>query len=218
MSATSSTEEITTAETAGAAPQKTSKRRGAVVGLVGLAVAIGVGALGLVMHGNYTFAKNNVAKQLSEQRIRFKPAATLTPEEKATPCLVKYAGQALTTAVQAECYANHFIGVHLKSVAGGKTFYEMRDVQTTLAAQIDQAKAANDPALPDLQHQLAAANGQRSALLEGETVRGLLLTSYGFGTLGAKAAQASTVAFGTAATVALASIGLLALTATRRSN
>ena len=34
----------------------------------------------------------------------------------------QYAGQQLTTSVQAETYADHFIGNHLIKIGGGKTY------------------------------------------------------------------------------------------------
>ena len=37
--------------------------------------------------------------------------------------------------------------------------------------------------------------GQRETVFKGETLRGLLLTSYGFSEFGTKAGQAATVAF-----------------------
>src|SRR4030095_5236791 len=81
---------------------------------------------GLVLSANARFAHNYVTDQLTAQKITFKPADALTPEEKARPCLVQYAGQQLTTGKQAECYANDFIGLHLEAVAGGKTYAELR--------------------------------------------------------------------------------------------
>jgi len=66
--------------------------------------------MGMVLASNANFAKNYTHDQLLAQGIKFKTADTLTAEEKAQPCLVKYAGQALATGKQAECYANHFIG------------------------------------------------------------------------------------------------------------
>src|SRR5205814_5418490 len=76
--------------------------------------------MGMVLTSNANFAKNYVKNQLSQQQITFKTADTLTPEEKAAPCLVKYAGQVLATGKQAECYANNFIGLHVKSIAAAR--------------------------------------------------------------------------------------------------
>ena len=88
--------------------------------------------LGLVMTSNANFAKSYVKDQLSQQKISFKTADTLTPEEAQSACLVKYAGQPLTTGKQAECYANDFIGLHLQSIADGKTYSELGAPQAAL--------------------------------------------------------------------------------------
>jgi hypothetical protein len=161
----------------------------------GLAIAGLLLVAGLVLTSNANFANNYVADQLAQQNITFKTADTLTDEEKAQPCLVSYAGQMLTTGKQAECYANNFIGLHLQSIAGGKTYAELGVPQSQLQAQVAQAQKDNAPNLADLQKQLATVTGQRETVFKGETLRGLLLTSYGFSEFGAKAAQAATVAY-----------------------
>src|SRR3954451_14467659 len=79
----------------------------------GVALAVLFLILGLVMTSNANFSKKYVKSQLAQQQITFKTSDTLTPEEKAQPCLVKYAGHQLLTGKQAECYANHFIGLHV---------------------------------------------------------------------------------------------------------
>ena len=193
----------------GTEPGKTRSKRRFMPGVAGIAVAVALVGLGSVLRSNAAFAEQNVARQMAEQRITFKPAETLTPEERNTPCLVRYAGQALTTGAQAECYANHFIGNHLKKVADGRTYSEMRAVQTELRERLTRAQAANEPGVGDLQRELGEVNGKRQTLFEGETVRGLLLTSYGFGTLGTKADQGATVAFAASVMVLLLSLVVL---------
>ena len=64
----------------------------------GLALAVLLLVLGMVMTSNANFAKNYVKDQLGQQKISFKTADTLTAEEKDSACLVKYAGQPLLTA------------------------------------------------------------------------------------------------------------------------
>ena len=150
---------------------------------------------GLVLTSNANFANNYVHDQLSAQKITFKTADTLTDEEKAQACLVSYAGQPLTTGKQAECYANNFIGLHLKNTGGGKTYAELGAVQTQLRAQITEAQKNNAPNLADLQKELTDTTAARETVFKGETLRGLLLTSYGFSEFGTKAAQAATVAY-----------------------
>jgi hypothetical protein len=161
---------------------------------------------GIVLTSNAHFANNYVKDQLSQQHITFTAADKLSDEEKAVPCVVKYAGQPLTTGKQAECYANNYIGLHLKSIAGGKTYADMGAVQSQLRAQVTAAQESNAANAADLQKQLDAVNTQRDTLFKGETLRGLLLTSYGFSEFGTKAGQAAVVAYGAAGLLLLLSI------------
>jgi len=178
-----------------------------IVSTGGLVLAGLLLIVGLVLTSNANFARTYVHDQLAAQKITFKTADTLTAQEKQQACLVTYAGQPLTTGAQAECYANNFINVHLSSIAGGKTYAELGDVQNQLKAQIATAQANNDPNLADLQKQLADATTNRDTVFKGETLRGLLLTSFGFSQFGDKAAQAATVAY--LATGVLALLALL---------
>jgi hypothetical protein len=172
----------------------------------GVALAALLLVLGLVMTSNANFAKDYVKEQLGEQKITFKSAEALTAEEKQSACLVKYAGQPLVTGKQAECYANEFIGLHVKSTAGGLTYAELGDAQTALRAKITAAQAANDPALATLQKQLTDMTAQRETLFKGETLRGLLLTSFGFSVFGVKGEQVANVAYIAAALLMLLSL------------
>jgi hypothetical protein len=164
--------------------------------------------LGMVMTSNANFAKGYVKDQLAQQHITFKTAATLTDEEKKSDCLNKYAGLPLTTGKQAECYANEFIGLHVKTATGGQTYADLGAPQSALNAQITAAKAANpnDPAIADLQAQLAKVTAQRETAFKGETLRGLLLTSFGFSVFGVKGGQVATVAYMAGALLVLLSI------------
>lgn len=160
---------------------------------------------GIVLTSNANFANNYVRDQLSEQNITFTPVAELTDEEKTQACVVENAGKPLTTGKQAECYAN-LIGLHLEGIADGKTYADMGEPQTELRTKVADAQAKNDPALADLQQQLAQVTQQRETLFKGETLRGLLLTSYGFSEFGVKAGQAAIVAFGGAGLLFLLAI------------
>jgi hypothetical protein len=177
-----------------------------IVSIGGLVLAGLLLIAGLVLTSNANFANNYVKDQLSQQNITFKTADTLTEEEKAQACVVEYAGQQLTTGEQAECYANNFIGLHLKSTADGKTYAELGVPQSQLRAQVTEAQKTNAPNLADLQAQLTEVTQQRDTVFKGETLRGLLLTSYGFSEFGAKAAQFATVAY-----LAAAAMFILAL-------
>ncbi len=165
--------------------------------------------MGIVLTSNANFAQNYTHDQLLAQGIKFKTADTLTAEEKAQPCLVKYAGQALATGKQAECYANHFIGLHVESIAAGRTYATQGDYINGLKAQLTTAQSATpqDPAkIADLNKQITDATAARTTLFQGETLRGLLLTSYGFSVFGVKGGQGAAVAFGIAALMLLLSL------------
>jgi hypothetical protein len=160
------------------------------VGLAGLLLIIGV-----VMSSNADFSKKYVTDQLAQQKITFKTADTLTDEERQAPCLVAYAGQALLTGKQAECYANEFIGLHVKTTGKGRTYAEIGDDQTVLRAQIAAAQQSGATNVADLQKQLTDLTATRETVFKGETLRGVLLTSYGFSELGNKADQAASVIY-----------------------
>jgi hypothetical protein len=172
----------------------------------GLLLAGLLAVLGVVLTSNANFANNYVHDQLSEQKITFTPEEGLSPEEAKADCIVANAGQPLTSGKQAECYANEYIALHLSEVAEGQTYAELGSVQFGLQDQVAAAEESDDPQLADLQAQLDEVNGQRDTLFRGETLRGLLLTSYGFSQFGEKAEQAATVCYIVAALLFLLSI------------
>jgi hypothetical protein len=170
--------------------------------------------LGLVLKNQADFARGYVRDQLGEQRITFTAADKLTDEEKnwkpGSACLVENGGKLLQSGSQAECYANYYIAVHLEESAkkagfAGETYASISTPQAALRTQIAEANAANDPKAADLEKQLAAATSLRETQFKGETLRGLLLTSYGFSIFGERAALGGTIALGLAAVLALVS-------------
>src|ERR1700676_4983123 len=131
-------------------------------------------AAGFAFWGS-SFATGQVHDNLAAQQIFFpaanSPAITSLPAADAAAMRV-YAGQQMTTGAQAETYANHFIAVHLNEIAGGQTYS-----QVSAAAQ---AAPSNT--------KLA---GQVQTLFRGETLRGLLLNSYGWWQIGQYALYAA---------------------------
>ena len=164
----------------------------------GLALAGLLLVMGIVLKSNANFAKDYTRDQLSAQQISFKTADKLTDAEKAgAPCAIGYAGQALTTGKQAECYAQ-YIGVHVKATAAGRTYASQGDFINGLKAELATAQKAtpvDQAKVDDLNQQITAGTAARETLFKGETLRGLLLTSYGFSVFGVKGGQGATVAF-----------------------
>ena len=164
----------------------------------GLAIAALLVVAGIVLSANASFANNYVHDQLAAQHITFKTADTLTDEEKAQPCLITYAGQKMTTGKQAECYANNFINLHLQGIANGQTYADLGVPQTAAKNALTEAQKAvpvDQAKIDAAQKAYTDVTAQRETVFKGETLRGLLLTSYGFSEFGAKAAQAAVVAF-----------------------
>lgn len=175
--------------------------------LAGLAAAGALFVLGTATMSNADYSERYVTDQLARQRITFKAAHALTDAERAKPCVVANAGKPLLTGKQAECYANDFIGTHIVGIGKGRTYAELEDVRTELLAKIASAQASGDPELPKLQSELAALTGQREAMFKAETLRGILLTSFGFSTLGEKAAEGATAAYAGAGVLLVLSLG-----------
>lgn len=170
----------------------------------GVLAALLILVLGLVLQNQANFAKNYVHDQLAEQQITFTPVAGLKPDENA-PCLKKYAGKQMVTGEQAQCYANHYIGVHVTLINGGKTYSQTSGDARALMAKAAALPNQNSAAAKKLNAQATATEAKATTLFQGETLRGLLLTSYGFSIFGVRAGQAAMVCFGLALVLLLAS-------------
>ncbi len=147
-------------------------RRFAVEAVFFFVLAVGGGLLAWGGH----FATNMVHDQLAQQKISFPAAGTKALDPAEFPGLQQYAGQAVDNGPKAKAYANEFIGKHLESVAGGKTYSEVSS-----AAQADPTN-----------QQLA---GQANTLFKGETLRGLLLYAWGWSVVARIALIVSWAAF-----------------------
>ena len=182
----------------------------------GLMVAVLLLALGFAAFGQYSFAQNYVKEELSAQKITFTPADKLSAEEKTwkagSACLVTYGGHLMETGPQAECYAKFYIALHMEKSAiaagfPGATYATLGTTRTDLSAQIATAKSSGDTiATADLQKKLDSATSLRTTMQTGETLRGLLLTVFGFSVLGSMAGLAGNLLYGLAAVMLLLSL------------
>ena len=166
--------------------------------------------LGLVLKNQADFASNYVKDQLSLQQITFTPEAGLNGEQDDAPCLIDYAGTVLDSGKEAECYANEYIAYHLgESAKGagyeGATYATLGTPQRELRTELAAAKEAGDDTT-EIQASLDAVNALRDTMFRGETLRGLLLTTYGFSIFGDRADLAALVCLLGAALLLLLSI------------
>ncbi len=159
-----------------------------IVGLVMAAVLVVAASLLTWAH---SFIENSVHTQLASQQIFFPPKGSPATAGNDFAAMRQFAGQQLTTGKQAEVYADHFIAVHLKAIGGGKTYAQLST--EALAKPTDQKLADTV-----------------QTMFKGETLRGLLLNAYAFGTMATIAGIAALAAFIAAALILLLSgLGLL---------
>ncbi len=160
-----------------------------IASLIGLGLAVFLFVTAGLLNWGYNFADTNVREQLSAQNIMF-PAPdsdgikNLADEDRVE--IEPFAGLQLTTGKQAKAYADHYIGAHVKSIAGGKTYSEVSSEANATSA----ASRAN-PADLELAAKAATLMGQRQSLFMGETLKGLLGNAYAFWQLGQIAMYAS---------------------------
>ena len=166
-----------------------------VAGVVITAVLVAAGAL-LTWGSN--FAEDYVGDELSSQSIFFPDAAAL--QEEGRDDLIEYADEQVTTGSEAEAYAS-FINGHLQGIADGATYAELggpqNEARAALAAAQDSGE--DEATIAELQANVDEITGQRDTLFRGETLRGLLLSTYAWSTIGNIAGIAAIVSFVAAA-------------------
>jgi hypothetical protein len=179
----------------------------------GVIAAIVFAVAGGLLTWGATFANDYVHDELSSQRVFFPDEASL--REEGRDDLVRHAGQQVTTGTEAEAYAS-YIGGHLEGIADGKTYAEIDDRGAAQAVVDARESGASAAEIADLQATADELKAQRDSLFRGETLRGLLLSTYAWSTIGRIAAIAAWVAFaGAAIMAALVAAGLVHL---RRTN
>lgn len=151
-----------------------------LVSLLGLALAVVLVVAGSLLTWGSSFIADEVHDQLAAQNIYFPPADSPAVAGDEYSRMREYGGELMTTGAQAEVYANDFIGTHLKATADGKTYAELSSM------------AKQDPDNAELAAQV-------DTMFRGETLRGLLLNAYAFGTMGTIAGIAAIGAFVAAA-------------------
>lgn len=156
-------------------------------------VGFGLGVFLLIAAGllnwGATFASGTVASQLEAQQITM-PAENGDPiADKATVAFfMENADKIMSTGKQAQMYADHYIAFHMSNMPP----YAAASTASRAAA----GALAADPANLELQAAAAKASSTVETVFKGETLRGMLLNAYAFGTLGDIAAIAAKVTFG----------------------
>jgi hypothetical protein len=168
-----------------------------VISWMGLALAALLLAGGGLLVWASNFINTSVTEQLSQQEITM-PAGPAIEDPLIKPYLSQYAGQKMTSGDQAKAYADHYIAVHMAKSSGGSTY------EAISGKFIAMTKDTNaDPA------ELKKLGDLRQTMFMGDTLRGLLLNAYAFGTMAKIAAFAAWAAF--AGAVVMAGLAVLGL-------
>ena len=121
-------------------------------------------------------ASQSVTSQLENQNISFPPAIGMPAETRGQ--LAKWAGKSVTTGEMARDYSDLFIWEHMKAastaVMGKPATYSEVSSAYQAITRSGSKDAAQVKKLADLQ----------DTLFMGNTLRGMLLEAYAFGTMG----------------------------------
>ena len=174
-----------------------------IVTAVGFGLAVFLLIAAGLLNWGAGFASDAVSSQLKAQEISI-PAVTGNPDETAdvTKFFVDNGDEILSTAVQAQMYADHFLGFHLSKMP---TY-----AAATAASRAANAAMATDPSDVTLKAEAASKLAMVDTVFKGTVLRGTLLTAYAFGTLGSIAGISAIVCLAGALVMFLLSIlGLL---------
>jgi hypothetical protein len=165
-----------------------------IVSLQAMLVVILAASSGFLFYeGN--FVTGMVHDQLVAQKIFFpgtdqvKAGGALDPA-KFPAEITRYAGTQVDDGDKARVYANDFIAIHLAGVADGQTYSQVSSAQSA-AAKTLAATPTTDPNYATVQAQVATLSGQKTTLFMGEMLRGTLLNSWGWWTVGTYTAYAA---------------------------
>lgn len=159
-----------------------------IASVIGLLLAGFLIVIGGILQFGGNFATDQVATQLKPQAITI-PAENGDP--KATDEVKKFFAdngeKVMTTGKQAQMYADHYIGFHMSAMP---TYAAASGANRAAAGAL-----AADPTNAELQAAAKKASGTVETVFKGDTLRGMLLNAYAFGTLGQIAMVASYVSF-----------------------
>jgi hypothetical protein len=171
-----------------------------LISFTGLAlVAVLITAGGLLTWAN-TFIGDQVHDQLTMQGITMPEGDAVASLPQADQDALKpFAGSALDTGPEAKAFSDHYILAHMNAssmeLAGEVLPYA---AVSGKARELGAAVAENPNATQAEIDEAAEWGALKQSLLDGNTLRGLLLYGYAFATIGTIAGIAAFVSFGAA--------------------
>ena len=164
---------------------------------VGVVVTIVLAVAGGLLMWGSTFAEDYVSDELAAQNISFPPAEALAEEGRED--LTEYGGELVDTGKEAEQYASYIAG-HIENIGGGLSYAELGGPQREAQAAVQDAIAAgeDEATIDDLQAAADELASTRDTVFRGEILRGTLLNTYAWWTIGRIAGIAAWVAWAAA--------------------
>ncbi|MGH9134865.1 MAG: hypothetical protein ACRDZZ_13080 [Ilumatobacteraceae bacterium] len=161
---------------------------------VGVVVTAVMGVAGGLLTWGSNFADDYVHDELAAQNITFPDAEVLAGQGRDD--LVKYAGGLVDSGEEAEAYAS-YIGGHIEGIAEGQTYAELGGPERAAQAAVNEAIAngAPDAEVAELEQAAGAIVEQRESIFRGEMLRGTLLNTFAWSTIGEIAGIAAIAAF-----------------------
>jgi len=153
--------------------------------LLWIVLALGALVVGVAALAMGKFVQDNIRTELATQQITFTAAENLSDTERELPGIVENAGKPLTTGDQALVFAG-YMGLHLREAADeagypGASYATLGGVQRELRAAVAAATESGDQtAIDEAQAKLTAVTNLRNTMLTGSTLRGTLLSAYGW--------------------------------------
>ena len=182
-----------------------------LISWTGLALAAVLLIAGGLLSWANTFIGDQVHDQFAMQDIVMPEGEALASLPKAdADALKEFAGSPLDSGPEAQAFADHYILAHMnassEALAGEVMSYSEVSGQ---ARALGAAVAENPDATQAEIDEAAAWAGLKTTLLDGNTLRGLLLYGYAFATIGTIAGIAAVVSFvGAGLLLVLAGLGI----------
>lgn len=158
-----------------------------LISWTGLVLAVVLLVAGGLLTYASGFVNNNVEEQLSQQRITMPAEAAISKMSAEDQAALKPWADGktpMTTGDQAKAFADHYILVHMNTSSENRTYEEVSG---------EYMKLSKDPSAN--KDEVAALGNLRQTLFMGNTLRGMLLNAYAFGTMGTIAGIAGIGAF-----------------------
>ena len=173
-----------------------------IVTAVGFALAAFLLIAAGLLNWGATFANESVKSQLENQNISF-PTEDSMPDATKDQ-LAKWSEMKVTTGEMARDYSDLYIWEHMKAASIGLTGKPMTYSEVS-GVYMGMVRAGTSTSA-----EVAAYGDLRQTLFMGNTLRGMLLEAYAFGTLGVIAGYSAIAAFvGSILMLLLAIAGLL---------